>query len=98
MPKMRHARRGLAVLTSVLLGVLVLFTPGTASAATQAPSLVISQDFPDPEVLQVGGTYYAYSTSSGSGRVPYATAPAANGPWTVRGDALPTKPSWAGNG
>ena len=30
--------------------------------------------------------------------MPYATAPAPNGPWTVRGDALPTKPGWAGDG
>jgi beta-xylosidase len=70
----------------------------TADDRSVAPGLVINRDFPDPEVLQVGGTYYAYSTSSSPGRVPYATAPAAAGPWTVRGDALPQKPAWAGNG
>ena len=95
--KVRPRRRPL-VLASIVLTALALLVPGTADAATQAPPLVISQDFPDPSVLQAGGTYYAYSTSSGSGRIPYATASAPNGPWTVRGDALPTKPSWAGNG
>ncbi|WP_460400583.1 family 43 glycosylhydrolase [Actinophytocola sediminis] len=69
-----------------------------AAAATVPPSTVINRDFPDPEVLQVGGTYYAYSTSSSPGRVPYATAPAPTGPWTIRGDALPQKPAWAGTG
>ncbi|MCA1655567.1 MAG: family 43 glycosylhydrolase, partial [Pseudonocardiaceae bacterium] len=62
------------------------------------PALVIGRDFPDPEVIEFGGTYYAYSTSSSAGRVPYATAPGPTGPWTVRGDALPQRPSWAGGG
>jgi arabinan endo-1,5-alpha-L-arabinosidase len=90
-----RARKTLPV---ILLAIIGLFVPGTANAATQSPPLVIGQDFPDPSVTQVGSTYYAYSTSSGSGRIPYATAPAATGPWTVKGDALPSKPSWAGNG
>ncbi|WP_084962629.1 family 43 glycosylhydrolase [Thermoactinospora rubra] len=69
-----------------------------AGAASVAPTAVVSADFPDPDVLQVGSTFYAYSTSSWAGRVPVASAPSATGPWTVRGDALPAKPSWAGNG
>lgn len=98
MGKRSRVFRPLRVLALIGLAALTLLVPGTADAATQAPALVISQDFPDPAVLQVGSTYYAYSTSSGSGRIPYATAPAPNGPWTVRGDALPNKPGWAGNG
>lgn len=98
MRKRIRARRPLRVLASIGLTAFALLVPGTADAATRAPALVIGQDFPDPAVLQVGGTYYAYSTSSGSGRIPYATAPAPNGPWTVKGDALPTKPGWSGNG
>lgn len=90
-------RKRPAILVS-LSAALALLVPGPAHAATQAPALVIGQDFPDPAVLQAGGTYYAYSTSSGSGRIPYATATAPNGPWTVKGDALPNKPGWAGGG
>ncbi|MGB3444173.1 MAG: family 43 glycosylhydrolase [Actinophytocola sp.] len=75
-----------------------LAAPATADVRTVPPSAVISRDFPDPEVLLVGGTYYGYSTSSSPGRVPYATAPAPTGPWTIRGDVLPQKPAWAGNG
>jgi arabinan endo-1,5-alpha-L-arabinosidase len=85
-----------------LLAALTL-APAVPAAAdvgirSVAPSLVIGSDFPDPEVLQDGGTYYAYSTSSSPGRTPYATATNPAGPWTIRGDALPQKPSWAGNG
>jgi hypothetical protein len=67
-------------------------------AASVPPSLVIGTDFPDPEILDAGGTYYAYSTSSSRGRVPFATAANPAGPWTIQGDALPQKPSWAGDG
>ncbi|MFG1945717.1 family 43 glycosylhydrolase [Nonomuraea sp. NPDC048826] len=68
------------------------------AAAAVAPAPVIRSDFPDPDVIRVGSTFYAYSTSSRSGRIPVASAPTATGPWTVRGDALPAKPSWAGGG
>ncbi|TYK53638.1 family 43 glycosylhydrolase [Actinomadura decatromicini] len=72
--------------------------PAAATApqrtATEPPKEVIT-DFADPEVIQVGATTYAYSTSSSRGTVPVASAPSASGPWTMRGDALPTKPSWA---
>ncbi|MGN9786386.1 glycoside hydrolase family 43 protein [Nonomuraea sp. ZG12] len=60
-----------------------------------APAAVIATDFPDPDVIQAGSTFYAYSTSSSAGVIPVADAPSATGPWTVRGDALPVKPSWA---
>ncbi|WP_217280850.1 family 43 glycosylhydrolase [Kibdelosporangium persicum] len=78
--------------------VLSLLVSGSAAGAAVPPASVINADFPDPDVLQVDGTYYAYSTSSWAGRVPVASAPSPSGPWTVRGDALPIRPSWAGNG
>jgi arabinan endo-1,5-alpha-L-arabinosidase len=88
--------RGLGAFVIVAAGLLV--APGTAAATTAAPQLVIGEDFPDPEVNQFGGTFYAYSTSSGHGRTPYATASSPTGPWSIRGDALPNKPAWAGDG
>jgi hypothetical protein len=72
--------------------------PASPGVASVPPALVIGSDFPDPEVIAAAGTYYAYSTSSSRGRVPYATAADPAGPWTIRGDALPQKPSWAGDG
>ncbi|TDE42849.1 glycoside hydrolase [Nonomuraea mesophila] len=69
-----------------------------AAVAAVAPPAVIEADFPDPDVIQAGSTFYAYSTSSRAGRIQVADAPSPTGPWTVRGDALPGKPSWAGDG
>jgi hypothetical protein len=89
-----------AVVVPLLTALALVTVPAEADPGVQSvpPALVIGSDFPDPEVLADGGTYYAYSTSSSRGRVPYATATAAAGPWTIRGDALPVKPSWAGDG
>ncbi|WP_083753674.1 family 43 glycosylhydrolase [Actinosynnema sp. ALI-1.44] len=82
----------------VPLLVLTAVLGGSAATAAVPPKAVITANFPDPDVLQVGSTYYAYSTSSQAGRVQVASAPSASGPWTVHGDALPNKPVWAGNG
>jgi beta-xylosidase len=69
-------------------------------APDSAPTPVIDQDFPDPDVLRVGDTYYAYATQNGSGsrNVQMATSPDLRS-WTVsRTDPLPELPSWATNG
>lgn len=90
---------------ALVLTTVAAWLPAAAGTATAdpvgvavAPPALINANFPDPDVLQVGSTFYAYSTSSGSGRIPVASAPSATGPWTIRGDALPSKPSWAGSG
>ena len=88
----------LAVVAALAATGLVALPASGAVQTTTAPQLLINADFPDPDVIQVGSTFYGYSTSSGSGRSPVASAPSATGPWTIRGDALPTKPSWAGDG
>ena len=102
---MRSKRPGLAAVGALLLVTLPLPAASAGAAdsdgnslRTVAPQLVIDDDFPDPEVLKDGDTYYAYSTSSGHGRVPYATASSPDGPWTIEGDALPDKPAWTGDG
>jgi hypothetical protein len=57
--------------------------------ATTGPTFAIDQDFPDPDVLLVGDTYYAYSTNTPSRNVQVATSPDAK-KWTVSAkDALP---------
>lgn len=58
-------------------------------------AFVIDQDFPDPDVLHVGDTYYAYATNTAAANVQFATSRDLK-VWTVSGaDALPTLPSWA---
>jgi arabinan endo-1,5-alpha-L-arabinosidase len=72
---------------------------GTSTSAA-APAPVIDQDFPDPDVLKVGSTYYAYATQpkDGSSNISMATSPDLT-TWTVSPkDPLPTLPSWATNG
>jgi hypothetical protein len=51
-------------------------------------------DFPDPDVLRVGTTYYAYATNSATGNV-QAIQSDDLAQWTVLGDALPHFASWA---
>ncbi len=92
---MRRILAGLAAL--IVTGPLVV-SAGSASAATTPPTAVIASDFPDPDVIKVGSTYYAYSTNNGNGNVPVATATSLTGPWTRRPDALPTLGSWANGG
>jgi hypothetical protein len=51
----------------------------------------ISYDFPDPTVLSVGGTYYAYCTNSRYEakilHVPLRTSTSLTGRWSQPGDA-----------
>lgn len=55
---------------------------------------VIDQDFPDPDVLEVDGTYYAYATNGNARNVQVATSTDLAS-WEVLGtDALPKLPSW----
>ncbi|MEV7629254.1 family 43 glycosylhydrolase [Actinoplanes sp. NPDC089786] len=72
---------------------------GRNTTGTQANRAVIGQDFPDPSVLAVDGTYYAYATNNNEKNMPVASAPSPDGPWTFQSaDGLPSLPSWAGPG
>jgi len=73
---------------------------GSASPAGSEPQPVIDQDFPDPDVLLVAGTYYAYATqrSDNSRNVQVATSTDLSTWRVVPKDALPELPSWATSG
>jgi beta-xylosidase len=55
---------------------------------------VLDADFPDPDVVLVGGTYYAYATNTEGANIQAASS-ADLVHWTVVGDALPALPVWA---
>lgn len=96
----RAALAAVAVLTTVLAGLLpVGLTEAWAASPPEVPKKLISEDFPDPDVVKVGNTWYAYATNNWR-HVPVASAPTIDGPWTMRGDALPggPSPSWATGG
>ena len=55
---------------------------------------VITENFPDPGLISVGDTYYAFATNNGKQNVPVASS-GDFVTWTVTGqDALPNLPSW----
>ena len=73
-------------------------TPGESSGST-ALAPVLDQDFPDPDVLLVDGTYYAYATQPGDGSVNVQLATSTDlKHWEVQvQDPLPELPDWATN-
>jgi arabinan endo-1,5-alpha-L-arabinosidase len=63
-----------------------------------APVFAIDQDFPDPDVIDVDGLYYAYATNTRAVNVQYATSPDLE-TWTVSlDDVFPELPAWAETG
>jgi len=65
-------------------------------AKTMQPMLqnpVIQTNFPDPFILKVDTTYYAYSTNSNSRNVPVATSEDLVN-WSLGRDVLPGLPRW----
>ncbi|MDT0442690.1 glycoside hydrolase family 43 protein [Streptomyces johnsoniae] len=87
---------GKRALAAAALASAVVVT--TAQPAAAAPRIVIDTDFPDPDVLAVDGTYYAYATNSGDDNVQVASAGAVDGTWERQGDALPQLGDWARSG
>jgi arabinan endo-1,5-alpha-L-arabinosidase len=68
---------------------------GEATGVVDPAPFLIDQDFPDPDVLLVGDTYYAYATNSLIANVQYATSTDLER-WEVQdGDVFPDLPDWA---
>jgi beta-xylosidase len=77
---------------------------GPVAARSSAPTSagvfvnpVYRENFPDPGLLEVDGTWYAYSTNDATSNVPVLTSPDLVH-WTKGGDALPEVGSWAVRG
>ncbi|WP_081752777.1 glycoside hydrolase family 43 protein [Kallotenue papyrolyticum] len=78
-------------------------SPTRAPTATPTPgpnefyNPVIDRDFPDPDTVRVGETYYAYATNSGGYNIQTArSSDLVN--WQLLSDALPSLPAWASSG
>lgn len=59
---------------------------------------VFDKDFPDPTIVKAGDTYYAYATQSWADNKMLNIQVASSTDlqqWSLVGDALPLKPSWA---
>ncbi|HWD55885.1 MAG TPA: glycoside hydrolase family 43 protein [Acidimicrobiales bacterium] len=56
--------------------------------------LVYPFDFPDPDVITVGSTFYAYATNSVAGNIQIIASSDLTH-WSAVGNALPSLPGWA---
>jgi len=72
----------------------------STSAAAEGPLPVLDQDFPDPDLLEVDGTWYAYATQPRDGSLNVQMATSADlETWEMATeDPLPELPAWATNG
>ena len=66
----------------------------TQLAGGTSNGLVYPFDFPDPDVILVGTTYYAYATNSVAGNIQIIDSTDLTN-WTAVGNALPSLPAWA---
>jgi hypothetical protein len=105
MTSKRRSRRA-RLLLGALAGLVVAVVGGHArgAAAQVQPrtspgvdSPAYNADAPDPDVIRVGTTYYAYTTGSVMGNIPVLTSTDLQ-TWSPGGDALPTLPSWSERG
>ena len=84
--------------------VLALILSGCASTTVEEPpqaspnDFALDLDFPDPDVLEVNGTFYAYATNAPGTNVQVASSPDLAS-WQLEDvDALPELPDWAAPG
>jgi hypothetical protein len=68
--------------------------PCTELAGGSTGGPVYPFDFPDPDVILVGQTYYAYATNSVAGNIQILESTDLTH-WTAVGNALPSLPTWA---
>lgn len=88
-------RRPLLGLLLVALVTLVALAGPAAAVTGPGPTQAVrSRSYPDPFVLRVGATYYAYGTDGDLGEVQLIRSTDLV-TWTEVGDALGTAPGWA---
>ncbi|MEP7090128.1 MAG: glycoside hydrolase family 43 protein [Nocardioidaceae bacterium] len=104
-----RARRAAVALLALAAGVGTTTTVAAPSASAAVGSddfragQVYRGDFPDPSVMRLGDTYYAYSTNTGGKLLPamsssdlttWRARPSSTGKWW-KNDALAEAPRWA---
>ena len=96
---MRNPRRiGFKIaLVASGFGLLTAFAQPAAAATGSFSAPVYSSDFPDPSVVLVNGTYWAYATGS-AGRNLQVMSSANMANWSPPADPLPVLPTWASSG
>ncbi len=90
----RLRTRAVVTGTAALVTAMVGWMAPAAAASRTFSAPVYAGDFPDPSVLVVNGTYWAYSTGSGGRDLQVMSSPDLHH-WTGPGEALSGLPSWA---
>ncbi|MBC7416646.1 MAG: family 43 glycosylhydrolase, partial [Pedobacter sp.] len=86
-------------MTKINIAILLLLIFGLSNAKGQQ-RVAINSNFPDPTVILYRGVYYAYATQGKVDDVMTNIQLATSidlKKWTVIGDVLPVKPTWAKN-
>ncbi|MGD0379426.1 MAG: family 43 glycosylhydrolase [Acidimicrobiales bacterium] len=101
----RRVRWVVALVGSLVLAAVALHAPPAGATVAPRSSLDVSSvdvtapvydgDAPDPDVIRVGTTYYAYTTGSDLKNIPVLSSTDLQ-TWQPVGDALPTLPAWSG--
>ncbi|MEO6639526.1 MAG: family 43 glycosylhydrolase [Ginsengibacter sp.] len=82
----------------VAAGVELPLPSGTTATKNGKHNPVLNADFPDPTVININGTYYAYATQGHhddkTNNIQVASSTDLFN-WQYEGDALPQKPKWA---
>jgi beta-xylosidase len=86
---------GLAALIA-MAGIAAVIPPASAQSSTFTTP-AYQGDFPDPAVILVGGTYWAYSTGSAGRNLQVMSSPDLH-TWSAPVDPLPKLPAWAAPG
>ena len=97
LPLLATRRRGAVVgLVAVVATLAGLIAPVAAypGAPWFEPGRPYDQNFADPAIIEVDGTFYAYATTTGGASMPVMTSTDLE-TWIARGDALGTGPAWA---
>jgi hypothetical protein len=76
------------------LGALVAPTAAYPGAPWFEPGRPYDQNFADPAIIEVDGTFYAYATTTGGASLPVMTSTDRQ-TWIAHGDALGSGPSWS---
>ena len=83
--------------TQLVATVVAALISAAVPVASHSAAPAYGGDFPDPYVLVVGGTYWAYSTGSG-GRNLQVMSSSDLQHWSTVSDPLPVLPAWAQQG
>lgn len=98
MPRIRFWGICAAACLAVLWLVNITGFSGPVNAFPGAPYFrpgePYDQNFPDPAIILVDSTYYAYATTTGGSSMPVMTSTDLK-TWIARGDALGSRPSWS---